>query len=65
MALLWTLSDGLGEGFHYIRSVSHLGFVLDAAEGSPEFGGVHDGTPVILFQSHGGVNQKWEMTPIH
>ncbi|KAM0849379.1 hypothetical protein ACQ4PT_053765 [Festuca glaucescens] len=33
VALLWTLSDDLGEGFHCIRSASHVSFVLDAAEG--------------------------------
>ncbi|KAK1650443.1 hypothetical protein QYE76_068248 [Lolium multiflorum] len=65
VALLWTLSDDLGEGFHCIRSVSHLGFVLDAAEGKPESGGTHNGTPVILFESHGGQNQKWKMMPFH
>ena len=63
VALLWTLSDDLGEGFNCIRNVSHLGFVIDAAEGGPECGGAHDGTPVILFQSHGGLNQKWKMMP--
>ncbi|CAM0873026.1 unnamed protein product [Alopecurus aequalis] len=65
VALLWTLSDDLGEGFHSIRSVSHLDFVLDAVEGTPEFGGAHDWTPVILFQSHGGLNQKWKMVSFH
>ncbi|XBI41464.1 hypothetical protein VPH35_125925 [Triticum aestivum] len=53
------------EGFHCIRSVSDLGYVLDAAEGVSETGGAHDGTPVILFQANGGPNQKWKMAPFH
>lgn len=65
VALLWTRSDDLGEGFHYIRSVSHIGFVLDASEGGPESGGAHDGTSVILFSAHAGVNQKWKVLPFH
>jgi hypothetical protein len=64
VALLWTLSDDLGEGFHRIQTVSRFGLVLDA-EGGPECGGTHDGTPVILFESHGGVNQKWKIMPFH
>ncbi|XBI03997.1 hypothetical protein VPH35_132349 [Triticum aestivum] len=61
VALLWTTSGDLREGFHCIRSVSNLGYVLDASEG--ETTGAHDGTPVILFQSHSGANQKWKTTP--
>ncbi|KAE8813796.1 hypothetical protein D1007_08986 [Hordeum vulgare] len=61
VALLWTTSGDLGKGFHTIRSVSNLGYVLDASEG--ETAGAHDGTPVILFQSHNGANQKWKTTP--
>ncbi|KAF7111360.1 hypothetical protein CFC21_111383 [Triticum aestivum] len=65
VALLWTRGGDLGEGYHCIRRVSDLGYVLDAAEGVPETGGAHDGTPVILFPANGGPNQKWKMTPFH
>ncbi|KAF7104391.1 hypothetical protein CFC21_105291 [Triticum aestivum] len=65
VALLWTRGGDLGEGYHCIRSVSDLGYVLDAAEGMSETGGAHDGTPIILFQANGGPNQKWKMTPFH
>lgn len=65
VALLWTRGGDLGEGFHCIHSVSDLGYVLDAAEGVPETGGAHDGTPVILFEANGGPNQKWKMMPFH
>ncbi|KAF7074365.1 hypothetical protein CFC21_079237 [Triticum aestivum] len=61
VALLWTTSGDLREGSHCIRSVSNLGYVLDASEG--ETTGAHDGTPVISFQSHSGANQKWKTTP--
>ncbi|KAM3297635.1 hypothetical protein ACQJBY_039519 [Aegilops geniculata] len=65
IALLWTRGGDLGEGYHCIRSVSDLGYVLDAAEGMSETGGAHEGTPVILFQANGGPNQKWKMTLFH
>ncbi|KAL6660080.1 hypothetical protein ACP70R_002202 [Stipagrostis hirtigluma subsp. patula] len=58
VALLWTLGDDLGEGFHGVRTVSDVGLVLDAA------GGVHDGTPIFVFPWHGGPNQKWKMVPV-
>ncbi|OEL22404.1 hypothetical protein BAE44_0016578 [Dichanthelium oligosanthes] len=63
VALLWTQSDDLGEEYHNIRTVSDVGVVLDAANGVPEAGGAHDGTPVIVFPSNGGSNQKWKMLP--
>ncbi|KAK3147365.1 hypothetical protein QOZ80_3BG0281490 [Eleusine coracana subsp. coracana] len=44
VALLWTQSDGLGQGFHGIRAVHDTGIVLDAANAGPESGGAHDGT---------------------
>uniref|UniRef100_A0A0E0CZV7 Uncharacterized protein n=1 Tax=Oryza meridionalis TaxID=40149 RepID=A0A0E0CZV7_9ORYZ len=44
VALLWTRSDNVGEGFHCIRTVSDVSLVLDAAGG-----GKHDGTPIIVF----------------
>lgn len=63
VALLWTRSDDVGEGFHYLRTVSDRGIVLDAAEGGLEAGGAHDGTAIIIFPWNGGSNQKWKMLP--
>ncbi|KAF0909759.1 hypothetical protein E2562_000085 [Oryza meyeriana var. granulata] len=65
VALLWTRSDDLGEGFHCIRTVSDISLVLDAAKGVPEAGGAHDGTPIIVFRWNGGSNQKWAMLPLY
>ena len=65
VALLWTQSDDLGEGFHNIRTVSDVDTVLDAANGVPEAGGAHDGTPIIVFPWNGGSNQNWKMLPFY
>ncbi|KAF2939037.1 hypothetical protein DAI22_03g163200 [Oryza sativa Japonica Group] len=59
VALLWTRSDNVGEGFHCIRTVSDVSLVLDAAGG-----GRHDGTPIIVFPWNGGANQRWSMLPL-
>jgi hypothetical protein len=65
VALLWTQSDDLGEGFHGLRSVSDVGVVLDAANAVPDAGGAHDGTPILAFPWNGGPNQKWKMVPFY
>ncbi|XP_066385366.1 ricin B-like lectin R40G2 [Miscanthus floridulus] len=65
VALLWTQSEDLGEGFHGLRSVTDVGFVLDAANAVPEAGGAHDGTPILVFPWNGGHNQKWKMVPFY
>ncbi|CAD6211033.1 unnamed protein product [Miscanthus lutarioriparius] len=65
VALLWTQSEDLGEGFHGLRSVSDVGFVLDAANAVPDAGGAHDGTPILVFPWNGGPNQKWKMVPFY
>uniref|UniRef100_A0A0D9VTJ2 Ricin B lectin domain-containing protein n=1 Tax=Leersia perrieri TaxID=77586 RepID=A0A0D9VTJ2_9ORYZ len=65
VALLWSRSDDLGEGFHCIRTVCDVVHVLDAAGGVPECGGPYDGTPIIVFPLNGGSNQKWAMLPLH
>jgi len=65
VALLWTQSEDLGEGFNGLRSVSDVGFVLDAANAVPEGGGAHDGTPILVFPWNGGPNQKWKMVPFY
>ncbi|KAG2552250.1 hypothetical protein PVAP13_9KG091000 [Panicum virgatum] len=65
VALLWTQSDDLSEGFHHIRTVGDVDTVLDAANGVPEAGGAHDGTPILVFPWNGGCNQKWKMLPFY
>ncbi|RLN18889.1 hypothetical protein C2845_PM02G27360 [Panicum miliaceum] len=65
VALLWTQSNDLGEGFHNIRTVSDVNSVLDAANAVPEVGGAHDGTPVIVFPWNDGSNQKRKMLPFY
>jgi hypothetical protein len=65
VALLWTQSNDLGQGFHNIRTVSDVDTVLDAANAVPEVGGAHDGTPVIVFPWNDGSNQKWKMLPFY
>ncbi|OQU92669.1 ricin B-like lectin R40G2 [Sorghum bicolor] len=65
VALLWTQSEDLGEGYHGLRSVSDVGVVLDAANAVPETGGAHDGTPILVFPWNGGNNQKWKMVPFY
>ncbi|KAL5218036.1 hypothetical protein ABZP36_018720 [Zizania latifolia] len=65
VAQLWTRSDDVGEGFHFIRAVSDVRQVLDAAEAVPECGGAHDGTPIIVFPWNGGLNQRWTILPLH
>ncbi|KAL6645000.1 hypothetical protein ACP70R_016608 [Stipagrostis hirtigluma subsp. patula] len=65
VALLWTLGDDLGEGFHGLRMVNNVDLVLDAANGIPETGGAHDGTPIIVFLWNSGPNQKWKMLPFY
>ena len=65
VALLWTQSDVLGEGFHHIRTVGDVDTVLDAANGVPEAGGAHDGAPIIVFPWNGGSNQNWKMLPFY
>ncbi|TVU47222.1 hypothetical protein EJB05_06814, partial [Eragrostis curvula] len=65
VALLWTQSDDLGEGFHGIRAVNDVGVVLDAAKGVPDYGGAHDGTPIIVFPWNDGPNQKWKLLPFY
>ena len=65
VALLWTQSDDLRQGFHNIRTVSDADTILDAANGVPEAGGAHDGTPIIVFPWNGGSNQNWKMLPFY
>ncbi|XP_039827505.1 ricin B-like lectin R40G2 [Panicum virgatum] len=65
VTLLWTQSDDLRQGFHNIRTVSDVDTVLDAANGVPEAGGAHDGTPIIVFPWNGGSNQNWKMLPFY
>ncbi|KAL6649856.1 hypothetical protein ACP70R_014080 [Stipagrostis hirtigluma subsp. patula] len=64
VALLWTLGDDLGKGFHGLRTVSDVDLVLDAAYAMTGADGVHDGMPIIVFRWHGGLNQKWKMVPV-
>ena len=42
-----------------IHTVNNPNLVLDMAGGS-----ANPGTPVVLYNAHGGANQKWEMIPV-
>jgi hypothetical protein len=60
-SVLWTESKDLGDGFHTIRMVNNIKLNLDAYDGNPEHGGVHDGTKIVLWDWKKGPNQRWKI----
>ena len=57
--VLWTMGRNLGDGYRAIRAVDNIHLNLDAYEGIPKLGGVHDGTHIVLWDWFGNDKQKW------
>ncbi|KAL3677317.1 hypothetical protein R1sor_027265 [Riccia sorocarpa] len=62
--ILWTMSADVSEGFRAIRPVNNIHLNLDADHGSEKYGGVQDGTKVILFKWKHEPNQHWMLGPV-
>ncbi|KAJ7522297.1 hypothetical protein O6H91_18G005500 [Diphasiastrum complanatum] len=60
-SILWTESADVGHGYKCIRPVGNINLNLDASHGDVKYGGVHDGTKLILFKWRKHENQKWNM----
>nr|GEX56882.1 ricin B lectin domain-containing protein [Tanacetum cinerariifolium] len=58
-SVLWTLGKNLGDGYRAIRAVDNIHLNLDAYEGIPKLGGVHDGTHIVLWDWFGNDKQRW------
>lgn len=65
VAILWTESKDLGDGYRTIRMINNVKLVLDAFNGDSDHGGVHVGTVVALYECWKGdnQNQQWKMLP--
>ncbi|GAB2216111.1 hypothetical protein Droror1_Dr00023879 [Drosera rotundifolia] len=62
-SVLWTLSRDLGDGYRTIRMVNNIRLNVDAFNGDKNHGGVHDGTPIVLWEWKKGENQRWKIVP--
>ncbi|XP_020275636.1 ricin B-like lectin R40C1 [Asparagus officinalis] len=62
-SVLWSESKDLGDGFRCIRMVNNIRLNFDAFHGDEDHGGVHDGTPVHLYEWFKGKNQRWKIAP--
>nr|GEX85905.1 ricin B lectin domain-containing protein [Tanacetum cinerariifolium] len=58
-SVLWTLGKNLGDGYRAIRAVDNIHLNLDAYEGIPKLGGVHDGTHIVLWDWFGNDKHRW------
>ncbi|KAL7615325.1 hypothetical protein Lser_V15G06535 [Lactuca serriola] len=63
MSVLWSEGNDLGDGYRSFRTVTNIHLHLDACKGVKEYGGVHDGTEIILWEWNDGDNQKWIIFP--
>ncbi|KAG9134880.1 hypothetical protein Leryth_001223 [Lithospermum erythrorhizon] len=61
-SILWTESRDLGDGYRAVRMVNNIRLNVDALNGDPQHGGVHDGTKIVLWEWKKGPNQRWNMT---
>lgn len=43
--------------------VNNTDYIFDAEKAIPRYGGVRDGTRLILYRWNGGKNQLWEIAP--
>ncbi|PNT77492.1 hypothetical protein BRADI_1g63671v3 [Brachypodium distachyon] len=62
-SVLWAESEDLADGFRRIRMVNNTDYIFDAEKAIPRYGGVRDGTRLILYRWNGGKNQLWEIAP--
>nr|KAJ0221486.1 hypothetical protein LSAT_V11C200071210 [Lactuca sativa] len=65
MSVLWSEGNDLGDGYRSFRTVTNIHLHLDACKGVKEYGGVHDGTEIILWEWNDGDNQKWIIFPYY
>ncbi|XP_057485688.1 ricin B-like lectin EULS3 [Actinidia eriantha] len=62
-SVLWTESKDLGDGYKAVRMVNNVRLNLDACHGDKNYGGVYDGTIIIVWKWNKGDNQRWKIVP--
>ncbi|KAL4578232.1 hypothetical protein LXL04_014352 [Taraxacum kok-saghyz] len=63
MTVLWSEGNDLGDGYRSFRTVTNIHLNLDAYKGIKKYGGVQDGTEIVLWEWNDGDNQKWIIFP--
>ncbi|KAG9144670.1 hypothetical protein Leryth_024127 [Lithospermum erythrorhizon] len=62
-SIMWTESNDLGDNYKTIRKANNIELNIDALNGDPQHGGVHEGTKIVLWEWKKGENQHWRIAP--
>ncbi|KAG9133005.1 hypothetical protein Leryth_015379 [Lithospermum erythrorhizon] len=62
-SIMWTESHDLGDMYKTVRMAHNIRLNMDAFNGDPQHGGVHDGAKIVLWEWKKGENQRWRIAP--
>ncbi|KAL6902010.1 hypothetical protein ACP4OV_004886 [Aristida adscensionis] len=64
-SIMWAESDVIAAagGFRRVHMINNTDYVFDAEHVAPGYGDARDGTRLLLFRWHGGLNQMWRIAP--
>ena len=63
LSVLWSQGVDLGDSYRSFRTVNNIHLNLDAHKGLKQYGGVRDGTEIVLWEWTKGDNQRWIIFP--